>query len=202
MARGVIIFGPAGSGKTTLGKMVAQRLNYPYFDLDDYIWRKDTVVPFTTMYTRTEKAERLMSAISQGEHFVMAGSMSSFHQSFDPLFDLAVHLTADTDTRRRRVHKRELERYGDRILPGGDMYEGHQAFLESCGHYDTDGSPSLKEHMDWAAALPCKVIRLNGDEPLEKNAQQIVSIYNSNRKDVTTENVLSTEKEVITEKML
>lgn len=107
MARGVIIFGPAGSGKTTLGKMVAQRLNYPYFDLDDYIWRKDTVVPFTTMYTRTEKAERLMSAISQGEHFVMAGSMSSFHQSFDPLFDLAVHLTADTDTRRRRVHKRE-----------------------------------------------------------------------------------------------
>ena len=42
MPRGIIIFGPAGAGKTTLGKMVARQLDYPYFDIDDYIWRKDT----------------------------------------------------------------------------------------------------------------------------------------------------------------
>lgn len=43
------------------------------------------------MYLRSEKASRLMDAISQDEHFVMAGSMSSFHEAFDPLFDLAVY---------------------------------------------------------------------------------------------------------------
>uniref|UniRef100_UPI003260E19C shikimate kinase n=1 Tax=Clostridium sp. NkU-1 TaxID=1095009 RepID=UPI003260E19C len=40
MARGIIIFGSAGSGKTTLGKMVADKLGFPYFDIDDYIWKK------------------------------------------------------------------------------------------------------------------------------------------------------------------
>ena len=49
MATGIIIFGSAGSGKTTLGKMVANKLGFPYFDIDDYIWRKDTDKPFTVM---------------------------------------------------------------------------------------------------------------------------------------------------------
>ena len=50
MPRGIIIFGSAGSGKTTLGKMVAEDLGFPYFDIDDYIWRKNTDIPFTVMY--------------------------------------------------------------------------------------------------------------------------------------------------------
>ena len=91
MSRGIIIFGSSGSGKTTLGKMVAKRLGFPYFDLDDYIWRKDTDKPFTVMYTREEKSNRLMSDISKSEFFVMADSMDSFNTPFVPLFDLAVH---------------------------------------------------------------------------------------------------------------
>ena len=66
MARGIIIFGSAGSGKTTLGRLAAQKLGFPFFDLDDYIWRKDTPVPFTVMYFRQEKAGRLMEDISWG----------------------------------------------------------------------------------------------------------------------------------------
>ena len=42
MPRRIILFGSAGSGNITLGKMVAKRIGFPYFDLDDYIWRKDT----------------------------------------------------------------------------------------------------------------------------------------------------------------
>ncbi|MCT4598274.1 MAG: AAA family ATPase [Vallitalea sp.] len=50
MSRGIIIFGSPGSGKTTLGKMVAEKLGIPYFDIDDYTWRKDTDKPFELMY--------------------------------------------------------------------------------------------------------------------------------------------------------
>lgn len=175
--RGIVIFGSAGSGKTTLGKLVAQKLSYPYFDIDDYIWRNDTDVPFTVMYSRKEKAGRLMNDISKYEHFVMAGSMDSFNAPFVPLFDLAVHITADAKIRVARIHKRELEEFGDRILEGGDMYEEHQRFLDSAARYDTDSSPCLKTHLDWAATLPCKVLFLNGEESLEKNADLIVKKY-------------------------
>lgn len=179
MPRGIIIFGSAGSGKTTLGKLVARQLNYPYFDIDDYIWRKDTDIPFTVMYSREEKEGRLLADISKYEHFVMAGSMDSFNAPFVPLFDLAVHITADPKVRSARLHERELAVYGDRILAGGDMYEEHQRFLDCASRYDTDGSPCLKTHLEWAATLPCKVLYLNGEDELSKNARLIVEEYKS-----------------------
>jgi Adenylate kinase and related kinases len=177
MARGIIIFGSSGSGKTTLGKMVAEKLDFPYFDIDDYIWRKNTDRPFTVMYTREEKINRLMTDISKGNHFVMAGSMDSFNAPFVPLFDLAIHITAAIDTRIARIHKREYEVYGERIMEGGDMYEEHCSFLDTSARYDTDGSPSMSKHAQWANSLPCKVLRLNGDENLNKNVEIIVYEY-------------------------
>ncbi|MPM11329.1 hypothetical protein SDC9_57672 [bioreactor metagenome] len=177
MTRGIIIFGSAGSGKTTLGKMVAEELGFSYFDIDDYIWRKDTERPFTVMYTREEKAGRLMADISQWAHFVMAGSMDSFNAPFVPLFDLAVHITAPVHVRIARIHDREYKMYGERILEGGDMYEEHQHFLEISAMYDTDGSPCMKTHEAWAASLPCKVIRLNGEDELNANVKRIVNEY-------------------------
>lgn len=177
MARGIIIFGSAGSGKTTLGKLVAKKLSFPYFDIDDYIWRKDSEKPFSVMYSRDEKISRLMADISKGDHFVMAGSMDSFNAPFVPLFDLAVHITASVETRLDRIHKRELDIFGDRILKGGDMYVEHQRFLELSARYDTDGSPCLSTHERWAASLPCEVIRLNGEDSLNKNSEIIVREY-------------------------
>lgn len=177
MARGIIIFGSAGSGKTTLGKMVAEKLGFPYFDIDDYIWIKDKDKPFTFMYTREEKINRLMSDISKGNNFVMAGSMDSFNEPFVPLFDLAVHITASPEVRIARINKREYEIFGDRIMVGGDMYEGHCRFLNEAFRYDTDASPSMKKHTQWANSLPCKVLRLNGEEDLDKNVKIIVNEY-------------------------
>lgn len=177
MARGIIIFGSSGSGKTTLGKLVAEKLKLPYFDIDDYIWRKDTKKPFTVMFTREEKINRLMIDISRGIHFVMAGSMDSFNAPFVPLFNLAIHITAPIDTRIARINKREYEVYGERIMEGGDMYEGHCRFLDDSARYDTDGSPCMSTHAQWANTLPCKVLRLNGDEDLNKNVQIIVHEY-------------------------
>ena len=82
MKSGIMIIGPSGSGKTTLGKKLADALGYPFFDVDEFIWRFDTPEPYTVMYSREEKISRLQNAIAPYEHFVMAGSMSSFHQAF------------------------------------------------------------------------------------------------------------------------
>ena len=177
MSRGIIIFGSSGSGKTTLGKQVAEKLGFPYFDLDDYIWRRDVDKPFTVMYTREEKISRLMSDISQSDFFVMAGSMDSFNTPFVPLFDLAVHITASVEVRLARINEREYERFGNRILEGGNLYENHQKFLNVSAQYDSDGSPSMKTHEKWANSLPCKVIRINGEDSLSNSIQVIINVY-------------------------
>jgi hypothetical protein len=76
----------------------------------------------------------------------MSGLMDSINASFVPLFDLAVHLTAPVEVRVERVNVRELARFGKRILPGGDMFEIHNKFIDNVRSYDTDGSPCLNVH--------------------------------------------------------
>ncbi len=113
MATGIMIMGSSGSGKTTLGNLVANELGYTFVDIDEYIWRKDTEIPFSVMYPKAEKISRLQEAISNCEHFVMAGSMDSFHEYFAPYFELVVHLHTDAQIRVKRVHERELEWFGE-----------------------------------------------------------------------------------------
>lgn len=178
MATGIMIMGSSGAGKTTLGKMVAKELGYKYVDIDEYIWRKDTEIPFSEMYPKCEKISRLMDAISDCEHFVMAGSMNSFHEHFDPYFKLVVHLHADSQIRVKRVHERELEQFGERVLKGGDMYEEHRKYLSDIAGYDYGiGGCTIQQHEEWLKAIDCPVIRLDGADELEKNLQVIVDAY-------------------------
>lgn len=174
MATGIMIIGPSGSGKTTLGRLVATELGYPYFDVDDYIWRKDSEEPYTVMYSRDEKISRLSNDISQCHHFVMAGSMSSFHEAFDDKFEMMVLLYVNPDIRAERVNARAIERFGNRVLRGGDMYESHMKFLEYNRKYETDGSPNISEQREWMSGLPCKKMELDGTRDLAENVKLIV----------------------------
>lgn len=178
MSSGIIIIGPSGSGKTTLGKIAARKLGYPYFDVDDYIWKQNTDSPYTQMYTRDEKISRLSKDIAPYEHFVMAGSMSSFHYAFDEMFEMMVLLYVSPDIRIERVHKRAIERFGERVLEGGDMYEAHMRFLNDNRRYEEDGSPNMREQKEWMENMSCVKIELDGAAELEKNADIIVNNWN------------------------
>ena len=178
MSSGIIIIGPSGSGKTTLGKIAARKLGYPYFDVDDYIWKQNTDSPYTQMYTRDEEISRLSNDIAPYEHFVMAGSMSSFHYAFDEMFEMMVLLYVSPDIRIERVHKRAIERSGERVLEGGDMYEAHMRFLNDNRRYEEDGSPNMREQKEWMENMSCVKIELDGAAELEKNADIIVNNWN------------------------
>ena len=71
------------------------------------------------MYSREEKIARLQEAVTRSGRFVMAGSMDSFHQHFDPFFRLAVFLTAPPALRVERAHRRELEESASECCPAG-----------------------------------------------------------------------------------
>lgn len=106
-----------GVGDTTLGKEVSKQLNYLPVDLDDYHWRWDT--------------------ISQTPHFVMSGSMWSIRKSFEPMFNMAVFMTAPPEICAERIRMRSVTRWGDRVLWGGDMYESniiHKDYLAMLNH--------------------------------------------------------------------
>lgn len=188
MARGIIVFGSPGSGTTTIGREVAKQLGFQHFDLDNYLWWWDTEIPFTVTRPREERIKLLMDDISKFPYFVMSGSMDSYNAPFVPLFDLAVFNSAPVDTRIERVNARELARFGERILPGGDMFENHKNFLDCVRSYDTDGlTISRRVHEQWAATLPCPVMRIDGTADIVENVERIVERYSSKQPSNLTE---------------
>ena len=67
---GIIIVGPAGAGKTTLGRLAARELGAGFLDIDDYIWRTDTPAPYTVMYSREEKIRLCEIVSASGADFI------------------------------------------------------------------------------------------------------------------------------------
>ena len=184
MPSGIILFGGMGVGDTTLGKEVAKILDYPHIDIDEYIWRWDTPLPYTLRWSKEEKIERLMTAISGHPHFVMSGSMWSFRKSFEAFFDLAVFMTAPAEVRAERIKERSIRRWEDRVLPGGDMYERDSAYrdyLACARRYDTGTVDefSMAQHEKWAGELICPVLRVDGTKTIDENAKAVVDFYRS-----------------------
>lgn len=178
MTSGIIIFGAPGSGQTTIGSVLAQQLNYPHFDLDDYHWRWDTEIPYTIMRSAEERTEHLMSDILKQPNFVMSGSMWSIRKPFEPLFDFGVFVTVPAEIRAERIKTRVRARWGRRVLPGGDMYEANAMyrgdFLDVANAY---GKEMHEQHKQWISELPCPVLHIDGTLLIEESVAQIIERY-------------------------
>ena len=119
------ILGASGSGTTTLGRALAARLQCPHFDADDYFW-VPTDPPYTHKRERTERQRLLMDDLTAHDSWVLSGSLCGWGGVAITLFELVVFLVIPQDIRMARLHRREHARFGERILPGGDMYEPSQ----------------------------------------------------------------------------
>lgn len=164
------IYGASGSGTSTLGRKICEELGYQFMDTDDYFW-----MPTNPQYTlKREKGERVRLMKKDIEAFpnvVISGSLSGWGDELIPFFQLVIRLVTDTDVRIERLKKREREKFGERIAPGGDMYEHHLDFLEWARKYDT-GDINMRSkamHDKWQELLPCPQIALNGAGDLEEN---------------------------------
>lgn len=171
MAKNVIhIFGASGSGTSTLGKKICCELNYKFMDTDDYFWLP-TDPKFTTKRDVKERITMMHEDIEEAENVVISGALTGWGDELISLFTLAVRLNTPTDIRISRLRKREKERFGSRIEPGGDMFENHREFIAWAESYDTGGlnMRSKAEHDEWQKMLQCRLIQLNGADDLEAN---------------------------------
>lgn len=109
--------------------------------------------------------------ISENDNVVISGSLVDWGDELIPLFTLAIRLVTDTEIRIERLKIREKQKFGDCIMPGGDMHANHIEFIEWARKYDT-GSVNMRskaKHDEWQKLLMCKQIVLNGADDLEEN---------------------------------
>ena len=83
---------------------------------------------------------------------------------------------APKQVRGRRVRERSFARYGERILPGGDLYDREAAWFSL-----TDGRPEDYTEA-WLRTVRRPVIRIDGTRPAEENADRLASVLTSGQK--------------------
>ncbi|WP_444451848.1 AAA family ATPase [Rhodobacter capsulatus] len=171
MAARIYITGAAGSGTSTLGRALAADLDLPFLDTDDFYWAP-TAQPFTQKRAVAERLA-LISAAQLGQGldggWVLAGSCDGWGDTAIAGAELIVFLTAPTPVRLARIRRREGEKFGARIKPGGDMEHAHAQFLKWAASYDEPyfSGRSLTRHRNWLSGRPEPVLELSGSMPLE-----------------------------------
>jgi len=169
------VLGASGSGTTTLGSALAGTLGIAHLDTDDFFWMP-TDPPYTTPRDVEARVAMLQQQARPETGWVLSGSALKWARPFERLYELVVFLRIDPSIRMERIHRREVSRYGDRILPGGDMADKSREFLEWAESYDTGGPDrrSLAAHEAWLPSLAAPVLTLDSARPVDELVAQVV----------------------------
>ncbi len=127
---GIIIFGANGSGKTTLGRELARILEFKHIDHEDYAFYESDI-PYTNPRTEDECIELMLADIEKYGSFVLSAVTGDFGDIISQCYELAIYLNAPHDLRMERIKQREIDRFSDRVLEGGDMLRDNKNFTVS-----------------------------------------------------------------------
>lgn len=172
------ILGASGSGTTTLAQALAGRLGYVHLDTDRFYWLP-TDPPFQEPRPVQQRLSLLYDVFGRHQRWVLSGSLVGWGDPLIALFDLVVFLALPASVRMQRLLERERMRYGaGRIQAGGDLHDDHTRFMAWARNYDVgDGSSRSRVlHERWMAALPCRVIRLEGDLSVEERMARVLDV--------------------------
>lgn len=169
MKTGILVCGLNGSGKSTLGRALAHALGFAFLDNEDLFFPKtDPHYPFASPRSHAEAVRILTDAVALHPYFVLASVRSDYGKAMMDRYRCAVWVDAPGEIRLARVRQRSYQRFGSRMLPGGDLYEAESAFLAMVA------ARPESYVSQWIQALRCPVLRVDGTRPVAENIARIL----------------------------
>ena len=168
---GILICGLNGSGKSTLGKMLADRIGYDFIDNEDLFFPKtDHAYAFSDLRSKDEVIRLLEEKIENNSRFVYAAVKGDYGKKLIESLECIVLIDVPKEIRRQRVRERSFSKFGERILPGGDLYDRETAWFSL-----TDSRPE-DYTTQWLETVNCPVIHVDGTLPVQQNADYLVQV--------------------------
>ena len=171
MKYGICVCGLNGSGKTTLGAALAKKLNFKHMDIENY-YCTQTENPYASARSREEVEVLLLEDVRNNPCFVFSAVNGNMKHEINSCYDLVVYLEVPQEIRMKRIRLRAIDKFGDRVLPGGDMYEQEEKFFE----FAQKRTPAKIEC--WLQTLTCRVVRLDGSKPVKDNIKALIERIN------------------------
>ena len=168
---GILICGLNGAGKSTLGKMLAKRIGYLFIDNEDlYFPKEDAAYPFSGTRSKDEVIRLLEEKIAGNPRFIFASVKGDYGDKLIAALDAIILIDVPKEVRRQRIRARSYLKFGDRIMPGGDLYDQETAWFAL-----TDSRPE-NYTTKWLETVSCPVICVDGVLPVEENVEYLASV--------------------------
>ena len=169
MGTGILICGLNGTGKSTLGKALAEMLQFYFIDHEDlYFPEMGLDDRYASPHTREEAETRLFSEIQAHENFIFASVKGDYGEAVYPFFQYAVYLQVPKEIRLQRVENRSYQQFGNRMDSGGDLHDQEERFFQFVA------SRAENTVEEWLPCLNCPIIRIDGTKPIEENVHLIL----------------------------
>lgn len=187
MVNGIALFGLNGGGKSTLAHALAKQISYFEIDVEDYYFpeqrksRKwamehDEImvtehlgdVPFSTPRTKEEVQDTLLKDMQSHQKFIISGVTMNWKEEILSRINIAFWVQTPLEERLKRIKMREEKRFGERVLPDGDMYAQQIEFQKVVGNRD------IEKVEESAERLKCPIIVLDGTVSVEENLEKIM----------------------------
>ena len=173
---GILICGLNGTGKSTLGRMLADRMRYEFIDNEDLFFPKaDPSYTFSSPRSEEDVIRLREENICENNRFIFAAVRGNYGDRLIASLDYIVLIEVPKQIRSKRVRDRSYQKFGDRILPGGDLYDKENKWFSL-----TDGRPETYV-TDWLETVNCPVIRIDGTMPVKENVDYLLSALQKKR---------------------
>ncbi len=169
MGTGILICGLNGVGKSTLGRALAQRLGYHFIDSEELYFDGAAGHDYAVQRTRREAEARLAERIAAHPDFVLASVRGDYGEALRSRICLVVQICAPRKLRLRRVRERSQQKFGARMLPGGDLHAREASFLEFVSARPEDTVD------EWLKTIDLPVLRVDGARDVSANVEYIAS---------------------------
>ena len=165
---GILICGLNGTGKSTLGRILADRLGYEFIDNEDLFFPKaDPSYAFSGPRSKEEVIRLLEERIGENSRFIFAAVKGNYGDKLISALDHIILIEVPKQIRSQRVRDRSYQKFGDRILPGGDLY------VKENNWFSLTDSRSETYVTDWLETVDRPVIRIDGTQPIEENVDYL-----------------------------
>lgn len=166
---GIIICGLNGAGKSTLGKVLAKKLHFFFIDIEDlYFPKTDPDYVYASPRTHEEVEIILLHEMKTHENFILASVKGDYGEDISPFIQYVILLDVPKNIRLQRVKERSFQKFGNRMLLGGDLYEQEEKFFR----FVESREENIVE--EWVKSLNCPVIRIDGTKSIDENANFII----------------------------
>lgn len=141
-------------------------MKFHFIDNEDlYFPKTDLNYIYSFSRNREEVEKLLLHEIEIYQNFIFTSVRGDYGEKVRSSFRYIVLLELPRDIRIQRVKNRSFHRFGDRVLPGGDLYEQEERFL----NFVKSRSENIVE--EWVKSMDCPVIRVDGARSVEENVR-------------------------------